>query len=200
MENAIREPKQSRSIKKKEEIIKAAYYVFSDVGYYNANTADIAKKAKVSTGIVYSYFKDKRDILFYVIKIYIDDVTKPIEDFINSVNEPINIDSFLDDVIDLTISVHKKNANLHNILHSLADTHNDINEEFMVLEEKITYLGTTKLKAVGVNPTNLIEKVHLAMDMVQSFAHEYLYDNHEYIDYDAMRKDVKKCLLALFSD
>ena len=85
-------------------------------------------------------------------------------------------------------------------MHSLADTHNDINEEFMALEEKITYLGTTKLKAVGVNPTNLIEKVHLAMDMVQSFAHEYLYDNHEYIDYDAMRKDVKKCLLALFSD
>ena len=200
MENAIREPKQTRSIKKKEEIIKAAYDVFSDVGYYNTNTADIAKKAKVSTGIVYSYFKDKRDILFYVIKIYIDDVTTPIEEFINSVNAPIDIESFIDSTIDLTIKVHNKNANLHNILHSLADTHNDINEEFMALEEKITILGTNKLKEVGVNPLNLTEKVHLAMDMVQPFAHEYLYDNHDYINYDAMRQDVKRCLVALFKD
>ena len=67
---AIREPNQERSIEKKNKIIEASYEIFSEAGYYGTNTTDIAKRAGVSTGIVYSYFKDKRDILLYVLNIY----------------------------------------------------------------------------------------------------------------------------------
>ena len=49
MEKTVREPKQERSIEKKNKIIKAGYDLFSEVGYYNTNTAQIAKKAGVST-------------------------------------------------------------------------------------------------------------------------------------------------------
>ena len=63
MEKEIRQPIQQRSIDKKERIIKAAYELFSSEGYHGTITSDIAKKAGVSTGIVYGYFKDKRDIL-----------------------------------------------------------------------------------------------------------------------------------------
>ena len=131
MDTSIREPRQDRAIKKKEAIINAAYKVFSEVGYYNTNTADIAKAAGVSTGIVYSYFKDKRDILFYVIKIYIKDVKTPITDYINNLNRPIDAKDLAASLIDLTTKIHHTNANLHNILHSLADTQSDINDEFM---------------------------------------------------------------------
>ena len=78
MEKKIRQPQQDRSTEKKNRIIRASYEVFAEVGYYAANTVEIAKRAGVSTGIVYSYFKDKRDILQYVIKIYIDEVSKPL--------------------------------------------------------------------------------------------------------------------------
>ena len=67
----IRQPQLERSIEKKNKIIEAAYEIFSEVGYYAANTPEIAKKAGVSTGIIYGYFKNKRDILSYVLKIYI---------------------------------------------------------------------------------------------------------------------------------
>ena len=53
MKNQVREPQQERSIEKKNKIISAAYEVFAEVGYYGANTTDIAKRAGVSTGIVY---------------------------------------------------------------------------------------------------------------------------------------------------
>ena len=53
----IREPKQERSIEKKNRIVRAGFELFSKVGYYNTNTAEIAKLAGVSTGIVYGYFK-----------------------------------------------------------------------------------------------------------------------------------------------
>ena len=58
-DNEIREPVQKRSIEKKEKIIKAGFDLICEKGYYNTNTAEIAKKAGVSTGIVYQYFKDR---------------------------------------------------------------------------------------------------------------------------------------------
>ena len=59
----VREPIQKRSIEKKEKIIEYGFELICDKGYYNTNTAEIAKAAGVSTGIVYQYFNDKHDIL-----------------------------------------------------------------------------------------------------------------------------------------
>ena len=60
MANAIRQPVQERANEKKQKIIEAGYKLFAENGYYNTNTQEIAKAAGVSTGIVYSYFKDKK--------------------------------------------------------------------------------------------------------------------------------------------
>lgn len=63
MENVkTREPQQKRSIEKKNRIIETGFRLMCENGYQKTTTADIAKAAGVSTGIIYSYFKDKRDI------------------------------------------------------------------------------------------------------------------------------------------
>ena len=77
MKNEVRQPQQERSIEKKNKIIEAGYQLFSEVGYYGTNTVEIAKRAGVSTGIVYGYFQDKRDILICVLEIYINKVFAP---------------------------------------------------------------------------------------------------------------------------
>lgn len=46
MTNNIRIPKQQRAIDKKERIIKAGFDLICKNGYYNTNTAEIAKKQK----------------------------------------------------------------------------------------------------------------------------------------------------------
>ena len=71
--NNIREPKQKRAIEKKEKIIDAGFELICKNGYYNTNTAEIAKKAGVSTGIVYQYFKDKYDIFLEGLEKYGDE-------------------------------------------------------------------------------------------------------------------------------
>ena len=68
MKSTVRNPRQERAIEKKNKIIDASYELFSEVGYYGTNTAEIAKRAGVSTGIVYGYFQDKRDILISVLE------------------------------------------------------------------------------------------------------------------------------------
>ena len=80
-----REPIQKRSIEKKEKIIKFGFDLICKNGYYNTNTADIAKAAGVSTGIVYNYFNNKHEILLEGLKIYFNKIFYPSIDFLNNI-------------------------------------------------------------------------------------------------------------------
>ncbi len=195
----IRQPQQERSIEKKNKIIEAAYEIFSEVGYYAANTPEIAKKAGVSTGIIYGYFKNKRDILSYVLKIYINKVALPVMDYFETLNSDSDLKKAVSDVVNMTIDIHSSNANLHNILHSLAVTEKDINEDFIILEDHITSKASEKLSELGVKTDNIKEKVHISMNLIQSFAHENTYDKHKYLNYNAMKNEVENIIISLFS-
>lgn len=198
MDKKIRQPKQDRAKDKKKKIIEAAYDIFSEVGFYNTNTTDIAKKAGVSTGIVYGYFSDKRDILLYVIEIYIEKVSEPFKKYVSKFTAPLDFNNVVTDLLNLTMETHKSNANIHNILHSLAVTDTEINQKFLVLEDNITFSISDKLKDLGLCADSLKEKVHVAMNSIQSFAHEYVYDKHDYIDYEKMKSVVIQMVVSLF--
>ena len=81
------------SLEKKGKIIKAGFDLICKKGYYNTNTAEIAKATSVSTGIVYQYFKDKHDILLVGIEKYASDIFYPM----------LNIDSIKFQKTDLKI-------------------------------------------------------------------------------------------------
>ena len=198
MKTNVRVPRQERSIEKKNKIIEASYELFSEVGYYGTNTAEIAKHAGVSTGIVYGYFQDKRDILICILEKYINSVVEPLYKLLDKFNSPIDFSVFIPSVLDTTIKMHKKNAKIHEALHSLTHTDEAVNFEFMALENKITERICTKLKSLNVKIENDTERVHFAMNIVQSFCHEYVFDKHDYIDYDAMREMVINSLIKLF--
>lgn len=200
MGQEVREPKQERSIEKKNRIVQAGFELFSQVGYYNTNTAEIAKRAGVSTGIVYGYFKDKRDILLDVLEIYVKEAFAPVLDMINNLTAPVNFEDTIGHVLDSAINIHKKYANIHEALHSLSHSDEAVNNKFISLEDEITLAIANKLADLGVKKENLTERIHFAMDIVQSFSHEYVYDHHTYIDYDTMRKIVQNTLVALFED
>lgn len=200
MGQEVREPKQERSIEKKNRIVQAGFELFSQVGYYNTNTAEIAKRAGVSTGIVYGYFKDKRDILLDVLEIYVKEAFAPVLVMINNLTAPVNFEGTIGHVLDSAINIHKKYANIHEALHSLSHSDEAVNNKFISLEDEITLAIANKLADLGVKKENLTERIHFAMDIVQSFSHEYVYDHHTYIDYDEMRKIVQNTLVALFDD
>lgn len=100
MSQEVREPQQQRSIDKKNRIIEAGYELFAKVGYFNTNTSEIAKKAGVSTGIVYGYFHDKRDILIEVLDIYVDNVFYPVFEMFDKITAPVDFDFIITHSID----------------------------------------------------------------------------------------------------
>ncbi len=198
MAQEVREPKQERSIEKKNKIVKAGYELFSTVGYYNTNTAQIAKHAGVSTGIVYGYFKDKRDILLDVLEIYVNTAFAPILKMIDGLHAPLDFSQIASHVLDCAIEIHKKQANIHEALHSLSHTDEAVNKKFIDLEDEITLAIADKFKSLGVSTSDLNERIHFSMDIVQSFSHEYVYDHHTYINYETMRTIVENTIVSLF--
>lgn len=198
MSQEVREPQQKRSIDKKNRIIEAGYELFAKDGYFNTNTSEIAKKAGVSTGIVYGYFHDKLDILIEVLDIYVDNVFYPVFEMFDKITAPVDFDFIITHSIDNAVTVHENNAAIHEALHSLSSTDKTVRDKFMALENDMTMRFVAKLRSLGYDREDIFERVHLAMETVQSYAHEKVFDKHSYIDYNRMRKIVIDMLVSLF--
>lgn len=198
MKQNVRVPKQERSIEKKNKIIYAGYELFAEVGYYETNTAEIAKRAGVSTGIVYGYFKDKKDILMYVLDIYINSVFDRIMNVFNNLSTPISFEILIPSVINEVLEIHKQYSKIHEALHSMSSSDIDVGKAFIKLEDDLTKKIGTVFDNLGLNIPNKLERIHYAMDIIQSFCHEYIFDNHDYIDYSAFRDLVTNSIIKLF--
>ena len=135
-----------------------------------------------------------------VLDIYIKKAFDPLFAMIDKMKAPIDIEAFVVNFIDLIIKSHKNNAKMHEALHSLTSTDEAVNNEFIRLEDNLTINVTEKFKALGWNLENATEKVHLALEIVQSFAHESVFDKHDYIDYSVMKNLVKEILIDLFKN
>ena len=185
--NEIREPVQKRSIEKKEKIIKAGFELICEKGYYNTNTAEIAKAAGVSTGIVYQYFKDKHDILVEGIKKYASDIFYPMLNVTTNIKiDKNNLDKILRNMINAFIENHKLSQVAHEEIMSMTHSDKEIAEFFQENEMAMTKNISNVLLKNGFNSSNLDEKVHIAIHLIDDLCHEIVYHKHKELNYDVM--------------
>ena len=185
--NEIREPVQKRSIEKKEKIIKAGFELICEKGYYNNNTAEIAKDAGVSTGIVYQYFKDKHDILVEGIKKYASDIFYPMLNITTTIKiDKNNLDKILRNMINAFIENHKLSQIAHEEIMSMTHSDKEIAEFFQENEMAMTKNISRILLDNGFDSKNLDEKVHIAIHLIDDLCHEIVYHKHKDLNYDAM--------------
>ena len=122
----IRVPVQKRSIEKKEKIIEAGFELICKEGYHNTNTAKIAKKANVSTGIVYQYFNDKHDIFVAGLEKYADSIFYPLKDLnIKKFNKK-DLPQVLQTMIDKYIKNHKLSKSTHEEIMAMVHSDKDV--------------------------------------------------------------------------
>ncbi|MBI2818493.1 MAG: TetR/AcrR family transcriptional regulator [Acidobacteria bacterium] len=67
-EGGSAEESQTVAEKRRGQIVDAAVRLFSEKGYFQTTIEDVAGAVPVSKGLVYRYFKDKTDLLFYVLR------------------------------------------------------------------------------------------------------------------------------------
>lgn len=192
----IREPIQKRSIEKKGKIIKAGFDLICEKGYHNTNTAEIARAAGVSTGIVYSYFKDKRDIFIEGIKEYATSIMYPMIEISTSVDLN-NLKNLLEHMIDVFIKNHKISKSAHEEMMAMSHLDEDIANIFNESEINMTNRIVEILKNNGFDIPNLNEKVHLIIGIVENLCHEIVYHKHSSLDYDVMKNEVINIILNI---
>lgn len=198
----IREPVQKRSIEKKEKIICAGFELICEKGYYNTNTAEIAKAAEVSTGIVYQYFKDKHDILIEGIKLYANSIFYPM---LSEAHEKKEIKVSKKDfpvILENMIRKFIKNHKLSKVAHEeiMAMTHSDLEvaKLFRKSEMDMTNKVAKILLANKFDGENIYEKVHISIAMVDNLCHEIVYHKHTELNYDEMIRIVVNTITRLF--
>ena len=87
---------------------------------------------------------------------------------------------------------------MHEALHSLSNTDQLVFDKFMQLENAISTRLIVKLNELGYDCDNLFEKVHIGIQIIQSYSHECVYDQHNYINYEIMRSLIISMLVDLF--
>lgn len=193
--DAVRMPKQKRAILKRNRIIESGFKLICENGFYNTNTALIARDAGVSTGIVYQYFNDKKEIFIEGIKMYADSILFPMLDILN--NTDMHSKDFSDIVsklIDLFIDRHNLTKKAHEELMSMAHADEDIAEMLHNKEIESTLKIAEILEVNGHNPIHLKERVHIATSLGENFCHEVVYHKHTEIDYNVMKEEVIKLI------
>lgn len=196
----IREPRKVNSIEKKRKLIEAGLQIFGEKGYYNTTTVEIAKLAGVSTGIVYSYFKDKKDILLHALRLYFERVFRPMEELLKAAKPPLDIQKTTREFIRVAIESHEKNFTPHEEMLAMSHLDEDVHGLFMEVEREITGTIAGFLRSNGIEPPHLEEKTHIAYNLVETLCHEYVYHRHDYIDYGEMIGETVKLLSDLFSE
>jgi AcrR family transcriptional regulator len=196
----IREPKQQRAIEKKEKIIEAGFNLICKNGYYNTNTAEIAKEAGVSTGIVYQYFKDKYDILIEGLEKYGDDIFFPLLKTKDITFDKSDFDTFIKQMIKHYMSNHKVSNVAHEEIMSMVHSDKRVAEYYYKRELETTNSLKEILLKNNFKDDNLSEKVHIMMGLIDNICHEVTYHKHSNMNYDVMTELVIDNIKNLFKN
>lgn len=193
-----RVPVQKRSIEKKNRIIEKGFELMCNDGYFMTNTADIAKYAGVSTGIVYQYFNDKKEIFVEGAKRYSNDIMFPIFSHIDEHDKlPSDLKAFFKRIIEINKRQHTSSKRAHQEIMAMQHLDDDVARIFKDSE----FSFSDKLYNVFVNNgfyvDGLKERTHLIVNLIDSLAHEEAYHKHDEFDYGKMEDVVVDVILYM---
>lgn len=186
-----RMPTQKRSIEKRNKIVEKGFELMCEQGYFSTNTTEIAKYANVSTGIIYQYFNDKKEIFIEGVKNYSNNIMFPMLGILETTKIDFkNLNNLLENLIDSFIKSHTISKKAHEELMAMSHLDIDVAKIFKDSELESTDKIVNILNNNGIIEDNLEEKIHIIIGMVDNLCHDIVYHNHENIDYDAMKNIV----------
>ena len=193
-----RMPTQKRSIEKRNKIIEKGFELICKKGYHNISTPDIAEAAGVSTGIIYQYFTDKKEIFIEGVKTFSNNIMFPLHDLIANQNLDINnIETIVKEIINLYIKNHAISKKAHEELMAMSHLDDDVGTIFKESEFELTNKIVQILKYNNIEFENPIEKIHIVIGIIENLCHEVVYHKHKKIDYDIMINEVINIIVNL---
>ena len=132
-----RMPTQKRSIEKRNKIIEKGFEIMCEKGFHNVSTPDIAEAANVSTGIIYQYFNDKKEIFIEGVKNYADNIMFPDFPILKNI-KTTDTKILLKNLIDAYIKKHTISKKAHEELMAMSHLDDNIANILKVSEFDLT--------------------------------------------------------------
>ncbi|MBP7175030.1 MAG: TetR/AcrR family transcriptional regulator [Thermoclostridium sp.] len=195
----IREPKQKRSIEKKTKIVKAGMDLFCEKGYHGTNTVEIAERAGVSTGTVYCYFKDKKDIYIASFEYFLDSYHRPLLDELNNLPKPVDTKVLIDKCIDLLIDLYANSRKTVHDLGLMQESEPEIMQYFAAYEDKVFSSLVKVFDTSTITKSDLHEKIYLLYTLADILGQEHAFHYHKSINLDILRQQITNMLHHLFT-
>lgn len=192
-------PTQKRSIEKREKILKAGFKLFCENGYYKANTVEIAKCAGVSTGALYSYFADKREIFIEAFHQYLDTVSSALLGQLTDLTQTLDLSAFIEEWISAYVNLYSKSNRALVQLRLMIVDDDEINRHFSNLENTYFSNITLILKNRGIACDNLFEKVYISCILIDALRQEKTSFSHEGLNFEIIKEQVKETILKTLS-
>ena len=130
---------------KKERIILAAKELFSTYGFYKVSMNEIAKKSKITKKTIYTYFKDKNDLINVVL---IDEINsmKKLADKIDKKN--ISFEDKTHEIITMQLDYRNNSKILCNYIKELEEGRFKNNNENIFNKSILSELETRLDEAI----------------------------------------------------
>lgn len=197
--NDTRIPIQKRSIEKRKRIMDAGFQLFCEKGYYKTNTIEIAKHAKVSTGTVYSYFNDKKEIYMGAYEAYLDSISTQLFERLDKM-QPFNLEDFVNHWITAYLELYSGSGHALAQLRMMIMDDAEIRQHFSGLENKYFFKIGEILGRNGNTQTNRFEKVYMSCVLVDSLRQEKSAFTHSGLDFEVLKQQVAKTVVRLLSE
>ena len=188
-EKKVNTPKQKRSVETRNKILEVGSMLMLQKGYHNVTTDDIAKAAGLSTGIVYHYFKDKKDILLVALDAHADALYQSLVERY-AATTAASFDEFINSMFDYLLDYHKKYWVIHEEMEALY--HSD--KEIASTTDRFWSMASQSIAEAYARksgkPEHALEKTRLALDIIEDYCHAYMNPIAENLDTDYMREQV----------
>jgi len=193
-----RMPTQKRSIEKRNRIIEKGFELMCEKGYYNISTPDIAEAAEVSTGIIYQYFNDKKEIFIEGVKNYSNTIMFPMLTILETEKIKIdNLEELLKNMINSFIKNHTISKKAHEELMAMSHLDEDVANIFKESEFEMTNKIIKVLDYNNIKIENPTEKIHIIIGIVENLCHEIVYHKHNKINYEIMENEIINLIMKL---
>ncbi len=199
-------PKSGKAVAKRDRIIEKGFELMCEKGFYKTTTPEIAKAADVSTGIIYQYFNDKREIFMEGLKQFSNSVLFPMMDILDAAaeNNPRidlgDIEKILDRLMTLIVQNHRLTQKAHEELEMMAHADEEIGEIFKSSEFAMTKKIVAFLETNNIILENPMEKIHIIYGLVENYCHETVYHRHAEINNEVMRSEVIMIIKNILKD
>ncbi len=135
-EKTTRNPQQARSIEKRQRLMDAAICLFDENGFDGTNAKAIARRAEVSVGTFYAYFKDKKSLLLEILGEHIGEVDRTIFGKLETaIRERATGREIMRLVVEAGHATHTQPPGLLRMMLAMRYTDDDIHQ-FQKAEEK----------------------------------------------------------------